>query len=537
MDIIQTSSLKKMDSLDPFISEETELEPLELEDVNITKTVKDIEIFPYQKEHFSRVLEILQNELSYLDVSSFGAGKTHICLALAAVFQMQILVVGPKTVLPNWIKNCKLYGVGLVDALTYSGLRGSKRGYRHKWLQRSDDGETFSVTPEFVQLTKSGLLLVFDECHNLKNERSQQLEAAHEMVKACGQMAREGANVRIACLSTTPADKKDHITSLFKILGVVNSENLYRYDRSSKTYISVGLQEAVNKCNRYDPDTTFHIICRPINKTTSKLICHQLYTRVLKKVIVSSMPEPPIEAQKDVKNLFAVMPAEDVERMKQGALLFASATSYSQELGEVNYKSVKWGDVIRSRREIDSAKVNTMVRLAKERLDADPNCKVVMYYTFKRDMHESARQLQKYNPLIMNGDVTKSEDRTDMMDRFQADDNECRVFISNPKVGGLGVELDDKHGNHLRYMFIAPSYMFIDQFQATGRIHRKETKSKATIRFIYSREFPWETSLLNSIAEKSRIAKDMLRENTKEVVFPGEYNEEIERYPGEEEEI
>ena len=86
-------------------------------------------------------------------------------------------------------------------------------------------------------------------------------------------------------------------------------------------------------------------------------------------------------------------------------------------------------------------------------------------------------------------------------------------------------------------MYIAPSYMFIDQFQATGRIHRKDTKSKATIRFIYSREFPYEDSIFQSMAEKSKVARDMiLSDKMSSIVFPGEINEEIERYPGENEE-
>lgn len=515
--------------------DDEELGILELVE-NPVKPEKSIEIFPYQREHFQRVLEILENELGYLDVSAFGSGKTHICLAVAAAFDMGILIVGPKTVLPNWQKNCKLYGVRLYDALTYNSLRGTeKSGIKHELLERN--GDKFSTTEKFQEYAESGMLIVFDECHNLKNEKSQQLEAAHVLVKEASRLAQMGCNVRVAALSATPADKKENITSLFKILGIVRSEKLYKYDRSKKNYESVGLQEAINKCNRYDPDSTFHVICRPVNKTTSKLICHELYTRVLKKVITSSMPAPPIEAQKDVKNLFAIMPPEDVERMKAGALLFASATSYSQEIGQVNYSAVKWGDVILSRREIDSSKVNTIVRLSRARLDADPNCKVIIYFTFKRDMQQSAKLLKKYNPLIMNGDTIKTEERTELMDKFQRNDNKYRVFISNPKVGGLGVELDDKHGNHLRYMFIAPSYMFIDQFQATGRIHRKETKSKATIRFIYSREFPWETSLLNSIAEKSKIARDMIDNGNNEIVFPGEYNEEIEKYPDEEEEI
>lgn len=507
------------------MEDQDETEVLEIDPSS--NIVKNIEIFPYQKEHFKKVLSILQNELGYLDVSVFGAGKTHICLAVAATFQMGILVIGPKTVLPTWEKNCKIYGIKLFAQLTYSGLRGTEaKGVRHDLLER--DHDDFHPTPKIEEYAKTGLLIVFDECHYLKNEKSQQLAAAQVLSREAARLAKVGYNVRIAALSATPADKKENITSLFKILGIINSNKLYRYDRSTKTYTSVGLQEAINKCNRYDPDGTFHIICRPVNKTTSKLICHELYTRILKKHITSSMPEPPIESQKDMKNLFAIMPKEDVERMKKGALLFSSATSYRHEIGEVNYSSANWGDIILSRREIDSSKVNTMVRLSIEELERDPNCKVILYFTFKRDMIESARQLKKYSPLIMNGDIVKTEDRLKLMEKFQRDDNDYRVFISNPKVGGLGIELDDKIGTHPRFMFIAPSYMFIDQFQATGRIHRKETKSKATIRFVYSREFPYEDSILNSMLLKSLVARDMILQGQSNIIFPGELDQIIE---------
>ena len=80
--------------------------------------------------------------------------------------------------------------------------------------------------------------------------------------------------------------------------------------------------------------------------------------------------------------------------------------------------------------------------------------------------------------------------------------------------------------------------MFLSQCQLTGRFRRNGTKSKAVIRFLYSREFPWETSLLNSMAEKSRIARDMILSGDSDIIFPGEYDEEIEKYPEEiEEEI
>ena len=503
--------------------EKDEIEILEPADENVN-IIKQIQIFPYQVEHFKKVLSILQTEPGYLDVSQFGCGKTIISLAVAATFNMGIILVAPKTILNNWRAQAKKYGINIYSSLSYSNLRGTKRGgIRHKLLRR--DGEIFNTTDTFEEFARKGFLLVFYESHNLKND-NEQLEAAHTMTKEVVRLAGMGYNVRIAALSATPADKKENITNLFKILGIITSSKLYNYEK--RTYVLKGLQEAIDKCNKYDRDVTFHILCRPVNKTTSKVICHELYTRILKKIITSSMPKPPIEFQKDIKNLYAIMPEEDLKRMKEGALLFASATSYKEETKEISYSGMNWGMVTQSRREIDSSKVNTMVRLSEEKLKEDPNCKIVLYYTFKRDMYKSEKLLKKYNPLVMNGDVTNEDVRTSLMEKFQRNDNKYRVFISNPKVGGLGVELDDQYGDHPRYMYIAPSYMFIDQFQATGRIHRKETKSKATIRFVYSRDFNHETGIINSMVEKSKIARDMIQTCDKDVVFPGELEQEIE---------
>jgi len=505
-------------------NEDEEIDLLEPGDEEID-TIKQIEFFPYQREHFKNILSILQTEPGFLDVSEFGTGKTVISLAVAATFNMGIILVGPKTILNNWKVQAKKYGIHVYSALSYNSLRGTERGgIKHGFLERN--GNTFKTTDIFEQCAKNGLLLIFDESHCLKNENDQS-EAAHTMTREVVRLARMGYNVRIAALSATPADKKENITNLFKLLGVITNQKLYTYVRSSKTYILEGLKEAIDKCNKYDPDVTFHITCRPVNKTTSKLICHELYTRILKKYLSSSMPKPVINSNKVIKNFFVIMEEGDLKRMREGALLFTSATSYREDTKEVNYSGMNWGMVTQSRREIDSSKVNSIVRLSKERLDENPNCKIVLYFTFKRDMYRSRDLLKKYNPLVMNGD-TEEDKRISMMEKFQRNDNKYRVFISNPKVGGLGIELDDKYGGHSRIMFIAPSYMFIDQYQATGRIHRKETKSDATIYFIYSKDFNHETGIINSMVEKSKVARDMSLGNQQDVIFPGELEEIVE---------
>lgn len=50
---------------------------------------------PYQLDHFKKVVEFLRREHGYVDVSPFGAGKTHI--AIAVVFKMNMMVICTKT--------------------------------------------------------------------------------------------------------------------------------------------------------------------------------------------------------------------------------------------------------------------------------------------------------------------------------------------------------------------------------------------------------------------------------------------------------
>jgi hypothetical protein len=239
------------------------------------------------------------------------------------------------------------------------------------------------------------------------------------------------------------------------------------------------------------------------------------------------MPPPSINVEKNAKNLYALMPDQDVERLKKGILLFKSATNYRHEIQEIDLSGVNWGDVTTSRMEIDSSKIPTVCRLAQQDLIRDPKCKVLIYCTYTRDMKTAAHLLARYNPLVMDGS-TSAKKRAEMISSFQEDTSEFRVFISNPKVGGIGIDLDDKFGTRPRIMYILPSYFFTDQYQATGRIYRAGTKSNATIYFVYSRAFPYETGILNSMANKSQVVKNMVTEEQSNIKFPGEYDEILE---------
>lgn len=481
-----------------------------------------VDIRPWQVDHFKRIVQILSHEYGYLDVSPFGAGKTHVTCAVAQAFQLNMAVICPKSTVGNWRKWAKTYGINLLFIMTYQSLRGQSETVNHNLL-KIVKGQYYA-TDTFTQCVKSKLLLVFDEYHNLKNENTQ-LASAHALVKELVRVVRMGYKARVALLSGTPCVKKESVLSTFKMLGIILSDEPYEYDRSAKIYKLTGIQEAISKCQQYDSDETLSISCRTVNKNTVKTICFDLYTRILKHHLVTAMPKPKIDAKKIGLNYYIQMPPKDVERLKNGLLLFKSATNYRHEIQEVDYSNINWGDVTTSRMEIDSAKMPSVCRLASEQLERDPNCKVLIYGRYNRDKETATRLLAKYNPLTMNAQSSENE-RDAIAARFQEDSNKHRVIVSSSKVGGIGIDLDDKTGKHPRFMYILPSYFFTDQYQATGRIHREGTMSDAVIYFIYSRAFPYETGILNSMAVKSGVLKAMIKEP--DAKLPGEYGELLE---------
>lgn len=489
-----------------------------------------IQIQPRQVPHFQRVQKILTHSYSYLDVSPFGAGKTHISFATAATYGLKMLVVCPKTAISNWKKWSKAYGVELVYILNYESLRGvTGHQLNHPLLKKMEGNDIvteYLPTEQYREWVQEGILLVFDEVHMVKNENFQ-LAAAHALVVELVKLVRCGYKSRIALLSATPADKKETVTSIIKMLGIIISKKLYNYNRSTRQYEPLGLAEAIHTCKNYNQDETLHITCRPLNKTTAKTICHELYTRVLKRHITSSMPPPAMDIEKDCKNFYMKMLPDELLLLEAAMKLFSHATDFKLDTQEVHLSGAKWGDIIKSRTEIDSAKLPAMVRAARKELDANPNAQVVIYCNYIRDIKKAEQLLAEFKPLLLYG-VTSQTDRADIVKKFQADDNEYRVIISHPKVGGQSIDLDDVYGNRPRFTMILPSYHFTDQYQATGRIHRLNTKSKATVRFIYSKDFPFETGILNSMATKSKVARDMVTDEQRSILFPGEYDELIE---------
>lgn len=511
----------------------------EPEQINGSVSNNPPSLYPRQIPHFNRLDIIMQIFHAYLDTSPMGSGKTYVTCALAKKYGLQIIVVAPLTILSKWAYVASLFGLTIGGIMTYQSMRGTKK-YQPNNIYLRREGDNFYVTEAFEKIVRTGILLIFDEVHLVKNSTSQ-LEAAVTLCKYIADSnERRESNSRIALLSATPADKQQCATSLLRMLTIARHKSMYYYDRSNKQYIPLGFNEVYNWCRKINSSLAMQIRAGKLNKKTITTKLFEFLTQIIIRELASSMDTPEIEAEQDYKNGFYNMSESDTQNLNNavGALRRALATWLRNQEIKLNYvvNESEINKILQGRegiagitlslQAIEKAKVQTMIRLAHHQLEIDPNCKVILYFNYHESIDDAMVMLKQYNPLRLDGTMkVKIRDRN--VSLFEENNNNYRLLIGIVKVGSVGIDLDDKFGGHPRYMYIIPDYRFIDLYQATGRIYRITTRSKATIRFVYGRSAIVENTILDAIARKTITTKQYIV-TANPAPFPGDFETYIE---------
>ena len=503
----------------PPITVPTPVEPVQIQ------TKKKIQLLEHQRTHFQRVCQILMKHQAYVDLSDRGRGKTFIVGAICEL-GYDLIVICPKTLIPKWQAFATEYGINLLSILTYAGLRGATtRQPRHELLTRTDQGTqtTFEITPYFRALIQRGVLIIFDEFQNIKND-NEQYQACKALVSAC--RCPEAARTRYGLLSGSPFDKAENVVNMLKLIGYINEPALATTGKDGMKL--VGAQELVNWCRKFDAETTNDIVkkCAYDLKTVS-LFCFRLYIEVIQPMIVSAMPNIKFDARSDIKNGYYLLPEEDGKRLVSAIGELASAARFNPETNTVNAKASNYGAITSALEHIEETKRYTFARLAHKKLTENEKNKVIIFMNYTDNIYVVSQYLINFNPMVMIGNTTQSQ-REIIVQRFQKDPS-SRVLIANLKVGGVGLDLDDDTGEYPRFTFISPNYNILDLHQGAGRTVRPATKGVATIRLVYGSIGAKETSILNALARKSDIMRQTLQEQVKAgVMFPGDYPDELE---------
>jgi hypothetical protein len=172
--------------------------------------------------------------------------------------------------------------------------------------------------------------------------------------------------------------------------------------------------------------------------------------------------------------------------------------------------------------QIETAKIGTFVRIAREALTNNPNQKVAICVNYTATITDIANALVEYNPLVLDGSVSLSR-RAKVLASYQAADTTHRLLIGNVSVMSTGIDLDDKDGRFPRIAYVSANYSTIDLYQLGFRFLRSDSKSPADIYFVYGAHAR-ENKILEALAAKSKVMKATTPEQAANgAVFPNDH--------------
>lgn len=505
------------------------------------KGPKDVELRAWQEKWAERSCEILRSEYMYIDTSLPGRGKSFIVLNAAKKWGLALFIMCPKIMVNIWKALAFEYGVRVEFIMSY-GKGRSRVGAqpKHGYLNRNDNAPgksktTFTATQKLFTAISRGVLFVCDEFQKINHENHQ-----HKAVAAITEaIIRTSSHSRIALLSGTPITDDKQLVTVMKMTRFITASKLYQVNPNTGTVVLLGLQELVNRCNKYDPITTAQIMNREMpNKANSVNICCDLYEYVLKRAISGAISAPTnMMASLDAKNGFYNIDAESCIYLRQSIDELTKITGFDANTGQVHItmRPHDIGLFTQTLVKREAAKTRSMARVVRADLMRNGKCKVICTLNYTREnLNALLYWLGDLNPMVMAGD-TSDKKRDEMIHKFNNDPN-CRLLIGHPEVIGVGISLQDLIGDSERTIYMSPTYMILWILQMMYRIHRDGVKSVARMRIFYAKDDGrQEARILNGMAmresleKKTDSMKRMLDDETiRSMIFPADFPSEYE---------
>src|SRR5690606_10344746 len=109
----------------------------------------------------------------------------------------------------------------------------------------------------------------------------------------------------------------------------------------------------------------------------------------------------------------------------------------------------------------------------------------------------------------------KVNERTEIISKFAENSAKYRVLLTNTRVGSTGIDLDDKHGDRPRVVYLIPEYNITNMIQACGRFQRgMDTKSRTQIYIVHIDRIEAELRMLDILRDKNHIVENLINRKT-----------------------
>lgn len=489
---------------------------------------------PNQIPHFIRCCEIFTRHHGMVDTSRMGLGKSIIKAALSRYYNLPLFIIGPLTSFVGWKDVQDKYALDVIEMIGYQSLRSVKgKQPRHEYLTRheTEKGVRFEVTEKFTRLVESGILLVIDEFHHIKND-SDQHRACRAMTM---EIMRVGGLSRFSLLSGSPVDKEEHVVNLLRLIGYIQSTQLSEYNKERAELHLIGAQELIDVCRYFDPEGTDEVLSScPFDHKSVPTLCFRLYIDVLQDQITSAMHSNKEDHDlKNVRNGYFNMSPQAEADYQTAINEMSAAARFNPVLQTIHRRSANFGAITTALMHSERAKLEIFERITRKYLNdrSEPGIlqkKVIIFLNFIPNILDLAERLKDCNPLVMYGETPASE-RGNIIAKFQQPDNQYCVAIMNPRVGGESTNFPDLDGRFLRVTLYSPDHDVTKMHQASGRTCREGSKSRSDIIIVYGKIGMRETSILNALARKSDVMRLTLKDQVEDGIrFPGDYVDEFE---------
>lgn len=465
----------------------------------IAPELQGLSLLEFQKLPVTHLFQTLQRSPAALMAWEMGTGKTYGASALAKALNMNVYVICPGPVRPNWKPAFDLMGVAeerILDVQNYEicaagkthGFRAKKRGegsvaitLENPYIHYDNETKTFTIT--FPENT----LVILDEAHRCKNDGTR----TSNMLIAIGEYAKTH-NVKVLMLSGTITENPQKFYAVGLTLGLFNTRPEF-----GKFQLQYGC--VLNEKHLGRRVVKFYDF---VNPQKVKLLNKRIFPAVGSRICRAEIPdfpkctisiealeidETPLTSQHKAfmkRMLYAVTEIEEqIERLKfqikeiRCEIDTYPGTVYPSTFEEARVRIAMIQEqlmplypllIIRKRQYAEARKLTSMVDIVEDLVSEGRS--VVVMLNFTETIEMMVEILNRNGRVAGRFDGPTENVREADLIEFQA--NTLPIMICNVAAAKEGINMHDLHNARPRVAIFTPTYNPQNLWQAFGRIWR-----------------------------------------------------------------
>ena len=453
-----------------------------------TKPEEAISLFPFQCTHKDAMIEGLDKQITFINASETGTGKTFVTLSYAETEKRPLIVICPKSVLLTWYLLAIKNEVEILAICNYETfIQGKMYAFSSnidmdnlprvdnpylKRVEKKGKGMKKVIEFEWKNLPEK-TLIVFDEAHYCKNLGTQRTQLLLSSFNYANHPENRWRHINILLLSATIIEKKANLAPFMYVLGYAKSPK-------EKTML-----------DRVDFS---------VRDFGYELLAGRRLTRCSMKEAREGLKD---SHTSDIRTKMFKLDAESTKKIQAACEEIRNVFKKGEGKTSKNHLAVR----LKKRQEIEAIKVGVIFNEIKV---LRPKGYSVLAFVNFQDSHAALlSMIKKEMPtekvsVIIGGQ--EASERLSQVDKFQAGETGIAVVMIG--AGGTGIGMHDIKGGLPKYSLISPPESATQLVQALGRIDRIGAKTDSIQRVVLIKD-TIEEMIGENLATKMKMIGDL----------------------------